>query len=181
MKISILSIILIIFAILLHISTAFAWSTYYVSQSGIQIDFPCNPQELKNSTQDHTTKVYNCEESIENGLIMYHLYVVSNKNGKDIRYKKNDLDLALKNFIAGTLQVYGVNKNNISFRMGSKFQGKFPSVYYKTNAVKGGLNTEGVGSLIDGKLIKIGIIYEPIIKSKAKNKLNLFLNSFKHN
>lgn|GEM_PF-3678981 len=166
-------------AILLNIATAFAWTTFSDSSNGFQIDFPCNPQKLENTTQTHIINVYNCEESFNDNLILYHVYITSKKNGNAIRYKQSDVNLALKNFIIGGLQMYGVSQNNIIFQITSNFQDKFPAVYYYTNAIKGGIVAEGISSLINGKHVKIGIMYEPSIKDEAKSRLQLFLNSFK--
>jgi len=179
MKLNILIIIFIPMVILIYIPNGFAWTTYSDSSNGFQIDFPCNPQKLENKTQTHIINVYNCEESISDNLILYHVYITSKKNGAAIRYKQSDINLALKNFVIGGLQMYGVNQNNITFQKTPDFQGKFPAVYYHTNAIKGGIIAEGISSLINGKHVKIGIMYEPTIKDEAKNRLQLFLNSFK--
>lgn len=178
MKLNILRMIVIPMVILINIPTAFAWTTFSDSSNGFQIDFPCNPQKLENTTQTHIINVYNCEESNNDKLILYHVYITSKKNGA-IRYKQSDINLALKNFVIGGLQMYGVNQNNITFQKTSNFQGKFPAVYYHTNAIKGGIVAEGISSLINGKHVKIGIMYEPTIKDDAKNRLQHFLNSFK--
>lgn len=179
MKLFIFRTVVVSVAILLNISTAFAWTTFHDSSNGFQIDFPCNPQKLGNTTQTHIINIYNCEESFTNNLILYHVYITSKKNGQAIQYKQSDVNLALKDFIIGSLQMYGVNQNNITFQMTSNFQNKFPAVYYYTNAIKGGIVAEGISSLINGKHVKIGIMYEPLIKNKAKSRLQFFLNSFK--
>jgi hypothetical protein len=111
--------------------------------------------------------------------LIIRIQVTSKKGGKAIRYKKSDVNLALKNFIIAGLQMYGVSQNNITFQMTSNFQNKFPTVYYYTNAIKGGVVAEGISSLINGKHVKIGIMYEPSIKNEAKSRLQFFLNSFK--
>jgi len=179
MKLHILRMVVVPMVILLNIPTAFAWTTFSDSSNGFQIDFPCNPQKLENTTQTHIINVYNCEESFNDNLILYHVYITSKKNGTAIRYKQSDINLALKNFVIGGLQMYGVNQNNITFQKTSNFKGKFPTVYYYTNAIKGGIIAEGISSLINGKHVKIGIMYEPTIKDEAKSRLQLFLNSFK--
>jgi len=165
-------------AILLNFATASAWTTFSDSANGFQIDFPCNPQTLENTTQTHIINVYNCEESTNDNLILYHVYFTSKKNGNAIRYKKNDVNLALKNYIIGGLQMYGVDQNNVEFQEISNFQNKFPAIHYYTNALKDGIVAEGISSLIDGKHFKIGIMYEPSVKDEAKTRLQLFLNSF---
>lgn len=179
MKLNILRMMMVAMVILLNIPTALAWTTFSDSLNGFQIDFPCNPQKLENTTQTHIINAYNCEESFNDNLILYHVYITSKKNGAAIRYKQSDIDLALKNFVIGSLQMYGVGQNNITFQKTSNFQGKFPAVYYHTNTIKGGIIAEGISSLINGKHVKIGIIYQPTIKDEAKSKLHLFLNSFK--
>lgn len=179
MKLVILRLVVVSIAVSLSISNVFAWDTFSDPSQDFQIDFPCNPQKMENKTQTHIINVYNCEESINDNLILYHVYITSKINGGSIRYKKNDVNLALKNYIVGGLQMYGVSQNNISFQTTPNFQNKFPAVHYYTNAIKGGIVAEGISSLIDGKHIKIGIMYESSIKDEAKNRLNLFLNSFK--
>jgi hypothetical protein len=178
MKLFILRMI-VVCVILLNLTTAFAWTTYSDSSNGFQINFPCTPQKLENTTQNHILNVYNCEESFNDKLILYHVYITSKKNGVAIRYKQDNVNLALKNFVIGGLQMYGVSQNNITFQTAPNFQGKFPAVNYCTNEIKGGIVAEGISSLIKGKHIKIGIMYEPSIKDEAKNRLQLFLNSFK--
>ena len=179
MKISILRLLVVGLAVSLNISNAFAWSTFSDPSKGFQIDFPCNPQKLENKTKTHIINVYNCEESINGNLILYHVYITSKNNSDAIRYKQSDVNLALKNYIIGGLQMYGVSQNNISFQNIPNFQNKYIAVRYYTNAIKGGIVAEGISSLIDGKHIKIGIMYEPSIKEEAKNRLHLFLKSFK--
>jgi hypothetical protein len=179
MKLFILRLAAIGMAIFLNFSNAFAWTTFFDSANGFQIDFPCNPQKLEDTTPTQIINVYNCEESFNNNLILYHIYIASKKNGDAIRYKQSDVNIALKNFVIGGLLLYGATPDNITFQMTSRFQGKFPAVYYYTNALKGGLVAEGISSLINGKHVKIGIMYEPSIKDKAKNRLQLFLNSFR--
>ena len=179
MKLFIWRIIVLSMAILINICTAFAWTTFSDSSNGFQIDFPCNPQKLENTTPTHIINVYNCEESLNENLILYHVYITSKNNGNAIRYKKSDINLALKNFIIGGLQVYGVSQNNITFQKTSNFQDKYPAVYYYTNAIKGGIVAEGISSLINGKHVRIGIMYEPSIRDEAKSRLQRFWNSFK--
>ncbi len=179
MKLNILRMIVIPMVILINSPSAFAWTAFSDSSNGFQIDFPCNPEKLENATQTHIINVYNCEESNNGSLILYHVYITSKKNGTAIRYKQSDIKLALKNFVIGGLQMYGVDQNNIIFQKTSNFQGKFPAVYYHTNPIKGGIIAEGISSLINGKHMKIGIMYESTVKKEAKSKLQLFLNSFK--
>ena len=163
----------------LNLTAAFAWTTYSDSSNGFQINFPCTPQKMENTTQNHIINVYNCEESFNENLILYHVHITSKINNVDIRYKQDDINFALKNFVIGGLQLWGVGQNNITFQTAPNFQGKFPAVNYYTNAIKGGIVAEGISSLINGKHIRIGIMYEPSITDEAKNKLQLFLNSFK--
>jgi len=94
-------------------------------------------------------------------------------------YKQSDIHLALENFITGNLQMYGVDKNDITFHEITDFQNKFPASYYYTNTLKGKIVIEGISSLIDGKHFKIGIMYEPSVKDEAKSRLQSILNSFK--
>jgi hypothetical protein len=179
MKLLILRMVVVGMAIFLNLTTAFAWTIFSDSSNNFQIDFPCTPQKLENTTQTHIINVYNCEEAFNDNLILYHVYITSKKNGVAIRYKQDAVNMALKNFVIGSLQMYGVSQNNITFQKTSDFQGKFPAVYYHTNAIKGGIIAEGISSLINGKHVKIGIMYEPTIKDEAKSRLQLFLNSFK--
>jgi len=160
------------------IPSAFAWTTFSDTSNGFHIDVPCNPQKLGNTTQNHIINVYNCEESFNDNLILYHVFIISKKSGAAIRYKQSDINLALENFVIGGLQMYGVDQNNNTFQKTSNFQGKFSAIYYHTNAIKGGIIAEGISSLINGKHVKIGIMYELTIKDAAKSRFQLFLNSF---
>ncbi len=163
----------------LNTSFCYAWATFTDTANGFQIDFPCNPQKMGNNTKTHIINVYNCEESINGKLILYHVYLTAKSNGTAIRYKQSDVDLALKNYIIGGLQMYGVGQDDVDFHEISKFQNKFPAIYYFTNALKGGIIAEGISSLINGKHFKIGIMYEPSCKNEAKSRLKYFLNSYK--
>lgn len=165
--------------IFLNTSFCYAWNTFTDAENGFQIDFPCNPQKMGNNTQTHIINVYNCEESIDGKLILYHVYLTAKKNGTAIRYKQSDVNLALKNYIIGGLQMYGVGQKDVEFYEISKFQNKFPAIYYYTNALKEGIIAEGISSLIDGKHVKIGIMYEPSCKDEAKSRLQFFMNSYR--
>jgi hypothetical protein len=75
MKLFILRMVVVTVTILFNISTAFAWTTFSDPSNGFQIQFPCNPQRLGNTTQTHIINVYNCEESLNDNLILYHVYI----------------------------------------------------------------------------------------------------------
>jgi hypothetical protein len=179
MNLKILRMIVVPMIILLNIPTAFAWTTFSDPSNGFQADFPCTPLKQEVSISDRNIKAYSCEESFRDNLILYQVNIASKINGDDIRYKKSDVSLALKNYLIGNLVVYGVSQNNITFKPIANFQNKFPAVFYYTNAMKGGVCAEGISSLINGKHVKIGIMYEPTIKDEAKSRLQHFLNSFK--
>jgi hypothetical protein len=179
MKLFIARSAMVCMAIFLNTTFASAWTTFSDSANGFQIDFPCNPQKLENKTETDINYVYNCEESINDKLILYHVYISSKRNGTAIRYKQSDVILALKNYIIGGLQVYGVGQNDVEFQEISKFQNKYLAIHYYTNALKGGITAAGISSLINGKHVRIGIMYEPSIKDKANSRLQYFLNSFR--
>jgi len=165
--------------IFLNTSFCYAWNTFTDEKNGFQIDFPCNPQKIGNNTQTYIANVYNCEETINGKLILYHVYLAAKKDGTAFRYKQSDVNLALKSYIIGGLQVYGVGQKDVKFSEISKFQNKFPAIHYYTNALKGGITAEGISSIIDGKHVKIGVMYEPSCKDKAKSRLKYFMNSYR--
>lgn len=171
-RIGIMSII-----VLLNTSIAFAWTTYSDPANGFHIDFPCTPQKMGNTTNGYDINVYNCEESLNDNLISYHVYITSKSNGDAIPYKQSDVVLALKNYVIGGFQTYGLGQENITFQTMPNFQNKFPAVYYYTNV--GGIAAEGISSLIDGKLVRLGVMYKTSFKTEAQNRLQFFLNSFK--
>ncbi len=156
-----------------------AEETFKDSSNGLEINFPGEPQKIKNEIRTHTVRVYNYEDSIDGKLLFYHVYVTSKSNGESIQYKDSDFDLALRNFAIGSLAVYGVNGNEIKFQTIETFYRKVPAVRYYTDGVNNGLIAEGVSCLVNGRHVKIGIVYDPAIKKSAQEHLEAFLNSFK--
>jgi len=168
-------------ALSLTSTTGYAWTTFSDKKEGFQADFPCKVQTQQVNQKDKFFKTYSCEESVSNSLLLYQVTLAGRVDGKPLKYRKGDINLALKNFIIGNLAVYGANTKNIEFHEVAKFMNKYPAIYYYTNSLRGGITAEGLSCLIKGKHCKIGIIYEPLGSDIARKRFQHFLNSYQLN
>lgn len=169
-----LIIILLVFQIQ---GNCFAGNTFTDSSMGFQIDFPCTPQKNGRTIENYIINVYNCEASIGGDTFYYSIHLTAQKDNAHIRYKQKDIDAALKNFVTGGLVILGISAEDIVFQKHTKFQGRYPAVYYYS--MRNNIVAEGLSCLIKGKHFRIGMMYKKTSESKAKIQLKSFLNSYK--
>lgn len=167
--------------ILLYCNTStwcenFAWEEVYCKSEHFKANFPCLPKIKEKQIKNIIVKTFACESSLESTFIRFYINLTGYKN-RGMKYKKKDVRPALKNYVTGGLQLFGIKEDDIYFGEIINFKGNTAIAYY-TDAISGGIVSEGISLLMNGKHLKIGVMYKKTKHIEAQKILQHFLDSF---
>lgn len=174
----VLKIICVVFFLFTQYSYCFSTENVRDEENGIFLDFPCSPEKTINIVGNVTVTIYSCENPTD---FMFLTSTTRMTDFTPIKYRDEDLKKSLKVFLVGNLSFYGFTSNQIHFGDLIKIGRKYPAVFYSTDALQDKMISEGISGLVDGKHIKISVLYEKRFQNIGRKKLNSFLDTYFNN
>lgn len=141
------------------------------------MEAPHAANRMRMNTRDRKVYMYNFEEVIRGQSIAYQVHISSRLDNRPIRYSRGDIETALRYDVIGFLMAFGGNEQNITFTGGQTFRNS-PAVNY-TSVLNSGRRASGISSLVDGRHVRIGVIYDTANREHAETSLRRMLSSYK--
>ena len=113
-------------------------------------------------------------------IVRYRLYHTAKaKKYSKLRYRKKDINSAIKNYVIGSLLHHRLNKEDIEFYNFSDEESIYPTFNYFAPIDNEGWVTEGMSCLAYGRLFLVGTTYNLTYQNRVRDRISAFFKSFR--